>query len=68
MRKKLIVGLATLNGVLALALFAAPAAGTQVMAAFALRDCCEIENGEPICCDSCCWFINDCDGGEDCGL
>ena len=60
MRKKLIIGMAILNGMLAVALFAVPA-NSQIIP-FAIFDCCKNE----ICCDNCCWFTFDCHSTEDC--
>ena len=65
MRKKLIMGMAILNGLFAVALFALPA--NSQITTFAIFDCC-FDAGGPngYCCDNCCWFTFDCDDDEDC--
>lgn len=33
-----------------------------------LVDCClSSVEGQPHCCDNCCWFLSDCDNNQDCG-
>lgn len=63
MRKKLIVGLVILNGLLGFALSHRPAV-TQVIPT-GLFDCCQSAS-EPYCCRGCCWFHWDCDEHSDC--
>ncbi len=65
MRRKLMVGLAVLNGFVALALFAAPA-GTQIIPN-GIWDCCEFDGGGVgYCCEDCCWLVPNCDENSDC--
>jgi len=65
MRRKLIIGLALLNGLFAAALFALPAE-TQIVPR-GLFDCCKQETPwNDYCCLRCCWFFPNCDGDEDC--
>ena len=64
-RRMLMSGLVLGNLVLALALWAQPAA-TQ-SGPDALFNCCEATTGGgEICCYRCCWIIQNCDRDEDC--
>ena len=52
------------DGLLALALFAAPASAVRVTTgAF---NCCQSSGGSDVCCHGCCWFVHDCDSDGDC--
>jgi len=65
MRKKLIIALILLNALLALAQFIQPA-GSQIIP-LGLFDCCQSDGpGDAYCCANCCWFVNNCNGPEDC--
>jgi len=65
MRKKIIIGLAVMNGLIALALFAVPAK-TQIIPN-GIWDCCEYDQGgEGYCCQNCCWLVPDCNEHSDC--
>ncbi len=64
MRRRLIIGLMILNGLMAAVLFASPAI-SQVIP-LGLFNCCKTEGPEAYCCDSCCWFIWNCRFDEDC--
>ncbi len=65
MRRKVIVALALLNGLLVFAAFAPPAE-TQVTA-FALFPCCQNAGSpEAYCCVDCCWFVANCNSDEAC--
>jgi len=67
MRRRIVIGLVLVNALLASALLVKPA-DTQMMP-MGLFDCCEEEAGEgdeAYCCDSCCWWISDCDSDRDC--
>jgi hypothetical protein len=65
MRRKLIVGLAVLNGMLAVALFAVPAS-TQIIP-LGIFNCCEnAGTPEGYCCQNCCWFIPNCTNDGQC--
>ncbi|TFH64048.1 MAG: hypothetical protein E4G90_08880 [Gemmatimonadales bacterium] len=67
MRRKLIVGLMILNGLLAIFLVAAPAL-SQIMP-LSLFSCCKTEAtelGGGYCCESCCWLTWNCRFDEDC--
>ncbi len=66
MRKRLIIGLAIVNGLFALALFAVPA-HTQFFRS-EVFDCCKQGTDGPFCCNDCCWFISDCVEHEDCEI
>jgi len=64
MRRKLVIGLVLLNGLLAGALLATPAE-TQIIPR-GIRKCCKTDGGlEPYCC-YCCWFVTNCIENEDC--
>lgn len=61
MRRKLVVGLAVLNGLVSL-LFLATPADTQILPK-GIFNCCETDAGEePYCCEDCCWFVSGCQG------
>ncbi len=62
MRKRLIIGLAVLNGLFAFGAFAAPAQANQLFQFFGVRDCCVGET----CCFGCCWFVQECSQNSDC--
>ncbi len=63
MRRKLtIVGLIALNIFLATVIVMGPL-GAQLLPT-GLRDCCEGR----VCCDNCCWFVEDCDSDVDCEM
>ena len=64
MRKKLIIGMAILNGLFAVALFAVPANSQKLP--FAIFDCCQGSGQSAFCCNNCCWFTFDCNSTEDC--
>lgn len=65
MRKRLVIALVVVNAILATAVFAWPAV-SQVIPLFAFEDCCKEAGGEPYCCNSCCWFVDDCHDDDDC--
>ena len=60
-RKRHIVGFVILNAILAVAVMTGPAA-SQILPGFLFRDCCKGD----YCCESCCFFVNDCTDDEDC--
>jgi len=67
MRRKLVVGLIVLNGVIAGALLTTPAK-TQIIP-LGLFNCCktgEVESPGAYCCHACCWFIRNCSVDKDC--
>ncbi len=64
MRRKLIIGLVLLNGLIAPALFVKPAE-TQIIP-LGIFHCCKGGPGERYCCASCCWFTFDCLDDEGC--
>jgi len=65
MRRKLIIGLVFLNGLIGAALFSQPAE-TQIIP-LGIFNCCKSQGApEPYCCSSCCWFTLNCFGDEDC--
>jgi hypothetical protein len=64
MRRKLIVGLLLLNGLLGAALFSGPAQ-TQVRPT-GFFHCCKLEGSDPYCCANCCWFAQNCMSSSDC--
>ena len=67
MRRKMIVGLLILNGLLAVLLIATPAL-SQIIP-LGLFNCCKseaTEAGGDYCCRHCCWFTNNCFFDEDC--
>jgi hypothetical protein len=61
MRKRLAMGLIVLNLLLGAAIVMGPLAA-QILPRSTLRDCCQ----EDVCCASCCWFVQDCEGDDDC--
>ncbi|HSM61631.1 MAG TPA: hypothetical protein VK849_12570 [Longimicrobiales bacterium] len=66
MRRTLFTTLAALNGLVALALFAAPAE-TQIRTS-AFNNCCRsTSGGHDYCCWGCCWFITNCSSDSQCG-
>jgi hypothetical protein len=67
MKKKLIIGLSAINGVLAALLLATPAE-TQIIP-LGWFNCCQpltLRSQSEYCCRGCCWFIPDCDDDKDC--
>jgi hypothetical protein len=67
MRRKLVVGLIVLNGMLAGALVTTPAK-TQIIP-LGLFNCCktgEVESLGAYCCFHCCWFTFNCFDHDDC--
>ncbi len=70
MRRRLIIGLMVLNGLIAAVLFATPAISQIIPRG--LFNCCKNEATEKIesagayCCHSCCWFYMNCRIDEDC--
>ena len=66
MRRKLMVALISLNSLLGVALLAG-VADSQIIPRM-IRDCCEGVGPEAYCCESCCWFVKDCDNDEDCTI
>ena len=66
MRRRLIVSLIILNGLVATVLVATPAV-SQVIP-LGLFNCCNTEGPEAYCCASCCWFIWNCRFDKDCEL
>lgn len=63
MRKRIVVGLFLLNVSLAAAITMGPLAA-QLLPTSAPRDCCK----EDVCCNGCCWFVQDCATDGDCEL
>ena len=62
MRKRIVFALVLINVLLAGTILLGPVSAQILNKAFG-RDCCQ----GPVCCENCCWFINDCDGDdEDC--
>lgn len=67
MRRKLIVGLMAINGLIAGALLTTPAQ-TQIIP-LGIWNCCQtidFQSLDPYCCEACCWFVWDCRVNEDC--
>jgi len=70
MRRRLIIGLMVLNGLVAAALVATPA-DSQIIPR-GLFNCCKEEATETMgpggayCCSGCCWFYMNCRRDEDC--
>jgi len=65
MRRRLIIGLIVLNGLVAGALVATPA--TSQIIPRGLFNCCKTDDGfEPYCCSMCCWFYKNCRANIDC--
>jgi len=64
MRRKLIIGLVLLNGLLGAALFTQPAEG--MIWTPSLRNCCMMDGSEPFCCERCCWIQPNCTSDKDC--
>ncbi len=70
MRRRLIIGLFVLNGLVAAVIFATPA-DSQIIPR-GLFNCCKeeatevMEAGGSYCCSNCCWFIRNCRIDEDC--
>jgi hypothetical protein len=65
MRRKFAVGLTILNIILAVALWAIPAASQIIPRG--LFDCCEEgASDDAYCCRGCCWIWSDCDENGDC--
>lgn len=65
MRSYLKSVLVAANVVLAAGLAFQPAA-SQADPLVSFRDCCQGEGADAFCCDGCCWFVNDCEGGGAC--
>lgn len=66
MRKRLVVALVFLNGLLAGTFLALPA-DSQIIP-MGLWACCKSDGpGEGYCCRACCWFRADCATDEECG-
>lgn len=61
MRKRILFALIFINVLLAGAILIGPAAA-QILPKAGFNDCCQ----GPTCCQSCCWFVNDCRDDEDC--
>ena len=65
MRRKTIIGLVLLNGLIAGVLFSYPAE-TQIIP-LGILNCCKDDMGfHPYCCYSCCWFTFNCIDDDDC--
>jgi hypothetical protein len=64
MRRRLIIGLFALNGLLGIALLARPAETQIIPRGFV--DCCKKAGSVGYCCANCCWFIQDCADDKDC--
>lgn len=59
MKKRVMLALILANGMLAGSLMAFGGGNGQ--------SCCkETIDGTPYCCDTCCWFVSDCDTDSDC--
>ncbi len=62
MRKKVIIGLALLNGLFAFGAFATPAlsaTSNPIFFFFAPKDCCKGSGSFEYCCYDCCWTGSD---------
>ena len=67
MRRKLIIGLVLLNGLIAAAMFALPAE-TQILPR-GVFNCCKVDTGgDDFCCRSCCWLTWNCNDHDDCRM
>ena len=66
MRRKLIIGLVVLNGILLGAILSTQPAESKILAPV-LRNCCMMEGPEPYCCEMCCWIQPNCSSDKDCG-
>jgi hypothetical protein len=65
MRRKAILILICLNCLLFSAILTKPV-WSQIFPR-GLWDCCEQQvDGDPYCCESCCWFLPNCDESSDC--
>jgi len=65
MRRKLIIGLVILNGILLGAVLSARPAESGLWTPV-LRNCCMTEGAERYCCEMCCWIQPNCTSDKDC--
>ena len=64
MRKKLFFSLTLTNALVAMALWASPAAAGG--GGGGRQDCCKNEGPMAYCCMQCCWLVPNCDKSADC--